>query len=108
MKQLASMRKEYTKSSLDALSVHKNPIIQFSQWFDEAQKAEVPEPNAMNIATVSENGTPSSRIVLLKGIEKEHFVFYTNYQGQKGKELELNPACALNFFWPELERQIRI
>ena len=108
MKNLASMRKEYSKSSLDALSVHKSPIVQFSQWFDEAEKAEVPEPNAMNIATVSESGKPSSRIVLLKGIEGEHFIFYTNYQGQKGKELDLNPACALNFFWPELERQIRI
>ena len=108
MKDLSSMRKEYSKSSLDIQSVHKNPVKQFLQWFDEAVKAEVSEPNAMNLATVSEAGKPSSRIVLLKGAENERFVFYTNYYGQKGKELEANPACALNFFWPELERQIRI
>lgn len=108
MKKLAGMRKEYSKASLDMLTVHKNPIAQFSQWFEEAEKSEVPEVNAMTLSTVSENGRPSSRIVLLKGIEGERFIFYTNYQGQKGKELDLNPACALNFFWPELERQIRI
>jgi len=108
MEKLASMRKEYSKSSLDASSVLKNPIAQLSQWFDEAEKSEVPEPNAMNLATVSESGRPSSRIVLLKGVEGERFVFFTNYQGQKGKELEQNPACALNFFWPALERQVRI
>jgi len=108
MKNFAGIRKEYSKASLDLLAVDKNPITQFSQWFDEAEKSDVPEVNAMTLSTVSESGRPSSRIVLLKGIEGERFVFYTNYQGQKGKELEQNPACALNFFWPELERQIRI
>ncbi len=68
----------------------------------------MPEPNAMNLATISNGGRPTSRIVLLKGIENECFVFYSNYQSNKGRNLEENPACALNFFWPELERQIRI
>lgn len=108
MKGLASIRTDYSKSKLDLQSVDKDPLIQFEKWFKQALEAKALEPNAMNLATLSEKGTPSSRIVLLKGIEKSQFVFYTNYQSQKGRELELNPACALNFFWPELERQIRI
>ena len=108
MKSLADIRSEYTKSSLDISDVNKDPLKQFDLWFGEAIKAEVPEPNAMNLATVSEKGTPSSRIVLLKGAEKGRFIFFTNYQSQKGKELEETPACALTFFWPELERQVRI
>ena len=101
-------RKEYTKSTLDIHSVDGDPIRQFDEWFNDAVTSLVPEPNAMNLATVSENGKPSSRIVLLKGIESGKFLFFTNYQSQKGKELEKNPACVLNFFWPELERQVRI
>jgi pyridoxamine 5'-phosphate oxidase len=108
MKELADLRKEYTRASLDISSTHKNPVAQFEQWFKEAMDAKVLEPNAMNLATISETGRPTSRIVLLKGIEREQFLFYTNYQSQKGKELEANPECALNFFWPELERQVRI
>ncbi len=84
------------------------PITQFESWFNEALASEIPEPNAMNLATVSQSGRPSSRIVLLKGIENNRFVFYSNYQSHKGKELEENPWCALTFFWPELERQVRI
>jgi pyridoxamine 5'-phosphate oxidase len=99
---------EYSKASLDAHEVHNDPMQQFQKWFDEAVRAQVPEPNAMNLATVNENGRPSARIVLLKGIESRQFVFYTNYQSTKGRELEKNPACALTFFWPELERQVRI
>jgi len=105
---MKDLRTEYRKSTLDSQSVDRDPIAQFDRWFTEAVKATVPEPNAMNLATISEDGRPSSRIVLLKGVAGGKFMFYTNYQSQKGKELEKNPACALNFFWPDLERQIRI
>jgi pyridoxamine 5'-phosphate oxidase len=108
MKGLADLRTEYTKATLDADVAEKNPFAQFESWFQQALEAQVLEPNAMCLATISEGGRPSSRIVLLKGIENRQFVFYTNYQSQKGRELEANPACALNFFWPELERQVRI
>lgn len=108
MKGISDIRTDYSKATLDIDSVEKDPIIQFEKWFKQAIKSEALEPNAMNLATLSENGRPTSRIVLLKGIENAQFIFYTNYQSQKGRELELNPACALNFFWPELERQIRI
>lgn len=108
MNDLASIRKEYSKASLDTKTAAKDPLTQFTHWFQEAIKAEVPEVNAMNLATVNGNGRPASRIVLLKGVEEEKFVFYTNYQSRKGKELDENPACALTFFWPELERQVRI
>src|SRR6478609_958666 len=108
MEGLAGLRTNYTKASLDNKSIDQNPIAQFEKWFREAIDAKVLEPNAMNLATLSESGRLRSRIVLLKGIHNNQFVFYTNYQSQKGKELELHPECALNFFWPELERQVRI
>ncbi len=108
MKNLADLRNEYTKASLDIAAVDKNPINQFNHWFSEALTLEVLEPNAMNLATINETGRPSSRIVLLKGVEDGGFIFFTNYQSHKGRDLEKNPACALTFFWPELERQIRI
>lgn len=108
MNDIASLRNEYSKAALDTHAVSQDPINQFTKWFDEAVNAKVPEPNAMNLATVNENGRPASRIVLLKGIEDNKFVFYTNHQSRKGKELDTNPACALTFFWPELERQVRI
>src|SRR5882672_1055272 len=105
---MKDLRKEYRKSTLESQSVDRDPMVQFDRWFTEAVNAKVPEPNAMNLATISEDGRPSSRIVLLKEVEGGKFRFYTNYQSQKGKQLEKNPACALNFFWPDLERQIRI
>ena len=105
---ISELRKEYSKETLDINSISKDPIHQFEIWFNEAVKAEVAEPNAMTLSTVNEAGRPSARIVLLKGIEKSKFLFYTNHQSQKGKELESNPACALTFCWPELERQVRI
>ncbi|MEP2669220.1 MAG: pyridoxamine 5'-phosphate oxidase [Cyclobacteriaceae bacterium] len=108
MKGISEIRTDYTKATLDINSVDKNPFIQFEKWFKQAIASQALEPNAMNLATLSENGRPTSRIVLLKGVENSQFVFYTNYQSQKGKELEVNPACAINFFWPELERQVRI
>jgi pyridoxamine 5'-phosphate oxidase len=108
MQKLDEIRKEYSKADLDVKDVMKDPIEQFEKWFLEATHSGVPEPNAMNLSTVNADGKPTSRIVLLKGIEDQKFIFYTNYQSQKGRELESNPACALTFFWPELERQVRI
>ncbi len=108
MKALSDMRNDYSKSTLEINTAGKNPIALFQKWFDEALKAKVPEPNALTLSTVSEDGRPSGRIVLLKGIESDKFIFYSNYQSQKGKELEKNPACSLTFFWSELERQVRI
>src|SRR5215510_7464106 len=105
---LADLRKEYSLGTLDEATVNKHPVAQFERWFKEAMDAKVPEPSAMTLATVTENGLPSARVVLLKGIEANGFVFYTNLQSVKGKQLDGHPACALTFYWPELERQIRI
>jgi pyridoxamine 5'-phosphate oxidase len=105
---LSEIRKEYAKETLEVNSIGSDPILHFEKWFDEALRVEALEPNAMTLSTVTEIGRPSARIVLLKGIEHGKFLFYTNYHSQKGKELENNPACALTFFWPELERQVRI
>jgi pyridoxamine 5'-phosphate oxidase len=91
------------KSDLDA-----DPIRQFGHWFAAALEAKVPEPNALTLATATLDGTPSARIVLLKEFDQRGFVFYTNYQSQKGRELAENPSVALVFFWPTLERQVRI
>lgn len=95
-------------ASLDIRNVSADPIEQFNKWLGEALQAEVPEPNAMSLATVGADHRPSCRIVLLKGVENNQFVFYTNYQSHKGRELDAHPICALTFFWPELERQVRI
>lgn len=105
---LQHLRSEYAKASLDVNSIDKDPIQQFQKWFQEAVVGNIIEPNAMSLATVSADGRPSIRIVLLKGVEEGKFLFYTNYQSKKGVQLEANPACALTFFWPELERQVRI
>lgn len=108
MQPIADLRMEYTKASLDVSNVSDDPITQFNKWFQEAIQAEVPEPNAMILATVNAEGRPSARVMLLKGVENNKFVFFTNYQSDKGKALENNAACALTFFWPQLERQVRI
>ena len=105
---IAAIRKEYTLKALEIAQVDKDPVKQFKVWFEEALRANVPEPNAMNLATITYQGKPTSRIVLLKGIENEQFVFYTNYESRKGKEMANVPYACLNFFWPELERQVRI
>lgn len=105
---LQHLRSEYAKASLDSTSIDKDPLQQFQKWFQEAIVGNIMEPNAMCLATVSADGRPSVRIVLLKGVEEGKFLFYTNYQSKKGIQLETNPACALTFFWPELERQVRI
>ena len=107
-KSLANIRNEYKKSTLSRKNVKTNPIDQFLSWFEEARAAEVLEYTAMTLATANAKGQPSLRVVLLKSIEDGKFTFYTNYQSQKGKELAENPQAALSFFWPELERQIRI
>jgi pyridoxamine 5'-phosphate oxidase len=108
MHNIADLRKEYSKATLDISTIHADPIQQFDKWFGEALQAGIAEANAMHLATVNDQGQPSGRIVLLKGIENNKFVFYTNYQSKKGVELENNPACALTFFWPDIERQVRI
>jgi pyridoxamine 5'-phosphate oxidase len=109
MKQdISTIRKEYSQRTLDETIALKDPIKLFNQWFEEATQSNATEVNAMTLATVSHKGLPSSRIVLLKEIANNGFVFYTNYQSKKGKEMEANPAVALNFFWPELERQVQI
>jgi pyridoxamine 5'-phosphate oxidase len=108
MHSISKLRTEYSRASLDISTILSNPIDQFEKWFHEALDANVLEPNAMNLSTINDNNRPSSRIVLLKGIEQKKFIFYTNYQSSKGKELDRNPACAITFFWPELERQVRI
>lgn len=105
---IADLRKEYTRASLDARDVDADPVVQFQHWFEQAVKADVPEPNAMTLATATREGVPSARIVLLKGVDAEGFTFYTNYESQKGRELAANPHAALVFHWVELERQVRI
>ncbi|RUA37473.1 MAG: pyridoxamine 5'-phosphate oxidase [Bacteroidetes bacterium] len=104
---IADIRKEYSALSLKASEVDANPVDQFLTWFDMALNAEIMEPNAMTLSTIEEN-KPTSRIVLLKGVENEQFVFYTNYNSSKGKQMAISPYVSLNFFWPELERQVRI
>ncbi|MBM3178515.1 MAG: pyridoxamine 5'-phosphate oxidase [Bacteroidetes bacterium] len=108
MKDIAAIRKEYRLRELDESQVHTDPIAQFKGWFEEALQSQLPEPNAMHLSTVSADGRPSGRVILLKGLEDGGFSFYTNYQSHKGKELENNAYCCLTFFWPELERQVRI
>ena len=104
----ASLRKEYTRAGLNRADVHSDPVVQFNAWFEETLAAGLHEPNAMIVATATANGRPSARTVLLKGYDERGFVFYTNYEGRKAGELDANPACALLFYWGELERQVRI
>lgn len=105
---LADRRREYAKAALDEASVAHDPFDQFRRWFDDAEAAELPEPHAMTLATADAEGKPSARIVLLKGIDRESFVFYTSYGSRKGRELEANPHAALVFYWDALERQVRV
>ncbi|MEZ5016871.1 MAG: pyridoxamine 5'-phosphate oxidase [Flavipsychrobacter sp.] len=105
---IANIRTEYQLASLDDHSVGDNPISFFNKWFNEALDAQVSEVNAMTIATVDADNRPHARIVLLKGITDNNFVFFTNYNSAKGQDIENNPNAALVFFWHELERQVRI
>ena len=105
---LADIRKDYKLASLDVSDVAASPFTQFDVWFGEALKAELPEPNAMTLATCDASGRPSARVVLIKDVDERGMVFFTNYQSHKGQDLAANNRAALLFFWPELERQIRI
>ncbi|MGB7069324.1 MAG: pyridoxamine 5'-phosphate oxidase [Pyrinomonadaceae bacterium] len=103
---LAQLRREYTRHELTESSVSPDPFAQFTLWFNEALSAEIPEPNAMTVATVGRDGRPEARIVLLKGFSNQGFVFFTNYESRKGRSLVAEPRCTLHFFWQELERQV--
>jgi pyridoxamine 5'-phosphate oxidase len=105
---IADLRTEYMRETLDVKDVAPDPVRQFEHWFDEAVKAQVPEPNAMTLATVGGGGRPSARVVLLKGFDARGFAFYTNYASRKGRELAATPQATLLFFWAPLERQVRI
>jgi pyridoxamine 5'-phosphate oxidase len=105
---IANTRTDYLQASLDEEKAGDNPIVFFKQWYGEATNAMVNEINAMTLATVGEDGKPHARIVLLKAVDDDGFVFFTNYHSQKGKDLETHPHAALVFFWNELERQVRI
>ncbi len=105
---IQSLRKEYSTASLSEQDIHSSPFMQFEIWMQQAVEALVPEPNAMNLSTVSSLGKPSSRIVLLRGFDENGFTFYTNYNSHKGNDMAKNNFACINFFWPELERQIRI
>ena len=107
-KTVADLRKDYTLEGLSELEVDLNPFIQFKKWFDQALAAQLPEPNAMTIATATPDGKPSARMVLLKDFDERGFTFFTNYNSHKGQELAENPQGALVFWWAELERQVRI
>lgn len=105
---LHDIREDYSKQELSKSHCHDNPIEQFKRWLNEAMNAKVNEPTAMNIATVDDDGRPSSRMVLLKEVNDDGFVFFSNYDSRKGKALSANPYISITFFWAELERQVRI
>ena len=108
MTALADLRKSYERAELNEDASHANPLEQFNQWMNEAIAAEVPEPNAMTLATVGSDLRPSTRIVLIKGFDEKGIVWYTNFESRKGQELAGNPFAALQFHWVELERVVRI
>jgi pyridoxamine 5'-phosphate oxidase len=105
---LAALRQEYALGALNETEVDPDPIRQFQRWLDEAIKAELPEPNALTLATADRTGRPFARVVLLKDCDADGFVFYTNYRSDKGQQLAENPHAALVFLWLELERQVRV
>lgn len=105
---VADLRQNYTKAGLVRGEIAADPFVQFETWFNQAVEAQLPEPNAMTLATATPDGKPSARMVLLKGFDPRGFVFYTNYNSHKGHQLEANPQAALVFWWEALERQVRI
>jgi pyridoxamine 5'-phosphate oxidase len=105
---LSGMRKDYIRHNLNESETNADALVQFKNWFKEAMDSQVAEPNAMTLATSTKDGRPSARIVLLKGVTDEGFLFFTNYESLKGLEIEQNPHIALVFYWHELERQVRI
>lgn len=105
---IADIRKNYSRQALTEDAVAAHPIHQFQEWLDEAIKAEVEEPTAFVLSSVSPEGKPSARVVLLKEVGEQGFTFFTNYESRKGQELAQNPNACFTFFWPALERQVRI
>jgi pyridoxamine 5'-phosphate oxidase len=108
MTSLADLRKSYSRGALAETDVAPDPVVQFDKWFAEALAAQIPEPNAMTLATVDADGQPSARIVLIKGMDARGVVFFTNYDSRKGRALASEPRAALLFHWIELERQVRL
>ena len=108
MDDIAHLRKSYERAELDESASHPDPLEQFRVWLQQALDAQLPEPNAMTLATVGEDGRPSSRIVLIKGFDARGIVWFTNYDSRKGRELAVHPFAALQFHWVELERVVRI
>jgi pyridoxamine 5'-phosphate oxidase len=108
MTSISDLRRDYARASLDIVDVVADPIEQFRRWFADATSSAIAEPNAMTLATVSADGSPDARIVLLKGVDARGFTFFTDYRSQKGRDLSARPQAALVFFWQELERQVRI
>ena len=105
---LADLRKDYSLAGLAEKDLARDPFRQFEKWFQEAEAAKIPEPNAMTLATATREGRPSARTVLLKGLDGRGFVFYSNYESRKGRELEANPQVTLVFPWIAIERQVLI
>ncbi|MEO8279698.1 MAG: pyridoxamine 5'-phosphate oxidase [Ideonella sp.] len=108
MNDLSALRKSYERGELDEQASDPDPLRQFQHWLQQALQAELPEPNAMTLATVGPDGRPSTRIVLIKGCDERGIVWYTNYESRKGRELAAHPWAALQFHWVELERVVRI
>lgn len=108
MQELAHIRTEYRRMELNLSNLNENPFDQFSQWLQQAIEAKEKEPTAMCLSTIDQHGKPDARIVLLKETTSKGFVFFTNYESSKGQQLKNKPQAALTFFWPELERQVRI
>ena len=107
-KKLPELRKEYFASFLDEQHIHSDPLYQFRDWLNQSIKAGIDEPNAMVLSTSDFDGNVSARLVLLKGIENDGFVFFTNHDSRKGRQLKINPKAALTFYWHAFERQIRV
>ena len=105
---LADLRKDYTLAGLRRVELEADPIRQFQKWFQQALDARLLEPTGMTLATADKDGRPSARIVLLKGLAERGFIFFTNYESRKGRELAEKPTAALVFYWAELERQVRV
>ncbi|MEO8145447.1 MAG: pyridoxamine 5'-phosphate oxidase [Betaproteobacteria bacterium] len=105
---IADLRQEYMRAGLAEANAHPDPLLQFERWFKDALAADLPLANAMTLATVSAEGAPDARVVLLKGVDDGAFVFYTNYESRKGRQLAAKPLACLVFLWTQLERQVRI
>jgi pyridoxamine 5'-phosphate oxidase len=105
---LADLRKDYAAATFDETVAHPHPFVQFNCWFDQAVESGISEPNAMTLATVDQEGKPRARVVLLKVLDENGFIFFTNYESQKGQQLESNPNASLVFLWLDLQRQVRI